>query len=160
MCLKYRFTQFYTADVNSLTIMFFLCLFVPLLNEQVCARFFTLFRAFVGLHLFNLALFWLSRVHTAGLTFVPGSYLNPSQSLSHDLSGLFLGEDLRGCRAFHMLHCSDTLCSVLLPTLYSSQRVLLLILEDLGRVAQRKEYHSSSLLCAFITSQFKFQVSF
>lgn len=64
--------KFYTADVNSLYLD---C--VPLLNQRACQ----LFRhclACLGIHLFNLALFWLSQIHTAGLTFVSGSYLNLS----------------------------------------------------------------------------------
>ena len=46
-----------------------------------------------------------------------GSSVNHSQSLSQDSSGLFLGKDFEEivvAESFHVLHCSDTLCSVTL----------------------------------------------
>lgn len=40
----------------------------------------------MGVHLFNLALLWLSQIHTAGLTFVSGSFTY--KRLSSLFSGL------------------------------------------------------------------------
>lgn len=73
--------------------------------------------ACLGLRLFDLALFWLSQIHTAGLTFVSGSHLNLS-SLSLAFGRLILAEDFKEVveKPFLVLRCSDTLCPVPLPS--------------------------------------------